>query len=71
MYIINIKQQFMEVVKMLVYKIKNIKNGDYLKQAKYQKYDFATSNLDEAIREHRKMKYEGKNNYNDWKVVEV
>lgn len=56
---------------MLVYKIKNIKNGDYLKQAKYKKYDFATSDLNEAIREHRKMKYEGKNKYNEWKVVEV
>ena len=56
---------------MLVYKIKNIKNGDFLKQENFQKYDFATSDLNEAIREHRKMKYEGKNKYNEWKVVEV
>ena len=56
---------------MLVYKIKNIKNGDYLKQTKYPKYDFSTYDVNEAIREHRKMKYEGKNKYEDWKVVEV
>jgi hypothetical protein len=56
---------------MLVYKIKNIKNGDYLKQSNYPKYDYVTRDLNEAINEHRKMKYEGKNKYNDWKVVEV
>lgn len=56
---------------MLVYKIKNIKSGEYLKQSNYPKYDFATCNLNEAINVHRKMKYEGKNKYNDWKVEEV
>ena len=56
---------------MLVYKIQNIKNGDYLKQTNYPKYDYATRNLSEAINVHRKMKYEGENNYKEWKVVEV
>lgn len=52
---------------MLVYKIKNKKSGEYLKDGKY---DYSTTHLYEAIKQHRKMKYEGKNNYNDYQVVE-
>lgn len=52
---------------MLVYKIKNKKSGEYLKDGKL---DYSTTHLHEAIMQHRKMKFEGENNYNDYQVVE-
>lgn len=52
---------------MLVYKIKNKKTGEYLKEGKF---DFLAIHLYEAINKHEKMKFEGKNNYNDYQVVE-
>jgi hypothetical protein len=52
---------------MLVYKIKNKKTGEYLKDGMF---DFCEIDMNKAINRHRKMKFEGKDNYNDFMVVE-
>ena len=55
---------------MLIYKIKNKKTGEYLKENTREKFDYSTIHLHEALNEHRKMKFEGKDNYDDYQVVE-
>lgn len=54
---------------MLIYKIKNKKTNDYLKDSS-NRFDYSSTSLADAINRHRKMKFETEDNYDDFKVVE-